>query len=146
MSRLPLIGVTTCSRQVGLHACSVSGDRSFQAVTTATPGMLAFLAGPLPPSDILDAQTGILFASLPLNVELFREHHQGSVHGPNAVHDAAGDAQWAVSSRLCMKSLDTCLKISHTEPNPHYLVMFPVFGNTCRARATQRDADASNNA
>ena len=30
--------------------------------------------------------------------------------------------------------------------NPHYLAIFQAFGDACRARATQRDADASNNA
>ena len=128
MSRLPLIGVTTCSRQVGLHADLISGDHCFRAAATAAPGMLSSLADPVPPSDILDAQAGILFASLPLNVELFHEHHQGTVQGADAVHDAAREAQWAVSS------------------NPHYLAIFQAFGDACRARAIQRDADASNHA
>jgi hypothetical protein len=35
MSRLPLIGVTACSKQIGLHAYHISGDKYVRAVASA---------------------------------------------------------------------------------------------------------------
>jgi putative glutamine amidotransferase len=35
MSGLPLIGVTACSKQVGLHAYHISGDKYVRAVAVA---------------------------------------------------------------------------------------------------------------
>ena len=68
MSRLPLIGVTACSRPIGLHACHISGDPYVRAVAAAAkelPLILASLAERFEPSDILDGLDGILLTGSP---------------------------------------------------------------------------------
>ncbi|KTC44189.1 MAG: gamma-glutamyl-gamma-aminobutyrate hydrolase family protein [Pseudomonas sp.] len=93
MSRLPLIGVTACSRQIGLHAYHISGDEYVQAVATAAQGLpviLASMAHLLAPSDILDGLDGILFTGSPSNIEPF--HYQGQASAPGTAHDSARDA------------------------------------------------------
>lgn len=258
MSRLPLIGITTCSRQIGLHAYHTTGDKYARAVATAAKGLpvlIASLADLFSPSDILDALDGILFTGSPSNVEPF--HYQGPASAPGTAHDPARDAitlpliraavdagvpvlgicrgfqemNVAFGGSLHQKVHEVGTFIDHreddTQPvevqygpahavhvqpggilaslglpsqievnsihsqgierlasglraealapdglieavsavqgkafalgvqwhpewavgsNPHYLAIFQAFGDACRARATQRDADASNNA
>ncbi|NBF01107.1 gamma-glutamyl-gamma-aminobutyrate hydrolase family protein [Pseudomonas sp. Fl5BN2] len=93
MSRLPLIGVTACSRQIGLHAYHISGDEYVQAVASAAHGVpviLPSLAELLSPSDILDGLDGILFTGSPSNIEPF--HYQGPASAAGTAHDSARDA------------------------------------------------------
>ncbi|KAF0864862.1 gamma-glutamyl-gamma-aminobutyrate hydrolase family protein [Pseudomonas sp. LD120] len=93
MSRLPLIGVTACSKQIGLHAYHISGDEYVQAVASAARGVpviLPSLAQLLSPSDILDGLDGILFTGSPSNIEPF--HYQGPASAPGTAHDSARDA------------------------------------------------------
>ena len=258
MSRLPLIGITTCSRQIGLHAYHTTGDKYARAVATAAKGLpvlIPSLADLFSPSDILDALDGILFTGSPSNVEPF--HYQGPASAPGTAHDPARDA---IALPLIRAAVDAGVPVLgicrgfqemnvafggslhqkvhevgtfidhreddtqpvevqygpahavHVEPggilaalglppqievnsihsqgierlasglraealapdglieavsavqgkafalgvqwhpewavgsNPHYLAIFQAFGDACRARATQRDADASNNA
>lgn len=116
MSRLPLIGVTDCSRQIGLHAYHFTGDKSVRAVATAAKGLplilpsLAELPGP---TDIVDGLDGILFTGTPFTVEPF--HYSGPASAPGTAHDPARDA--------------TTLSLIRASK-----------------RAAQREADASNNA
>jgi len=70
MSRLPLIGVTACSRPIGLHACHISVDPYVRAAAGSAkelPPILASLSERLEPSDILDGLDGILFTGTPSN-------------------------------------------------------------------------------
>lgn len=93
MSRLPLIGITACSRQIGLHAYHISGDEYVQAIASAAQGVpviLPSLAQLLSPSDILDGLDGILFTGSPSNIEPF--HYQGPASAPGTAHDSARDA------------------------------------------------------
>ncbi|VVO29444.1 gamma-glutamyl-gamma-aminobutyrate hydrolase family protein [Pseudomonas fluorescens] len=93
MSRLPLIGVTACSRQIGLHAYHISGDKYVRAVASAAKGLpviLPSLADLLDPSDILDGLDGILFTGSPSNIEPF--HYSGPASAPGTAHDSARDA------------------------------------------------------
>ncbi|PYC09956.1 gamma-glutamyl-gamma-aminobutyrate hydrolase [Pseudomonas protegens] len=93
MSRLPLIGITACSRQIGLHAYHISGDEYVQAVASAAQGVpviLPSMAQLLSPSDILDGLDGILFTGSPSNIEPF--HYQGPASAPDTAHDSARDA------------------------------------------------------
>ena len=93
MSRLPLIGITACSRQIGLHAYHISGDEYVQAVASAAQGVpviLPSMAQLLSPSDILDGLDGILFTGSPSNIEPF--HYQGPASAPGTAHDSARDA------------------------------------------------------
>ncbi|RON08267.1 glutamine amidotransferase [Pseudomonas brassicacearum] len=116
MSRLPLIGVTDRSRQIGLHAYHITGDKYAHAVAIAAKGlplMLASQAELLDPTDIIDGLDGILFTGSPSTVEPF--HYSGPASAPGTAHDPARDA--------------TTLPLIHASQ-----------------QATQRDADASNNA
>lgn len=93
MSRLPLIGVTACSRQIGLHAYHISGDKYVRAVAVAAKGVpmiLPSLADILSPSDILDGLDGLLFTGSPSNIEPF--HYSGPASAPGTAHDPARDA------------------------------------------------------
>ena len=93
MSRLPLIGVTACSKQIGLHAYHISGDKYVRAVASAAKGLpviLPSLADLLAPSDILDGLDGILFTGSPSNIEPFR--YSGPASVPGTAHDSARDA------------------------------------------------------
>ncbi|MDR8365815.1 gamma-glutamyl-gamma-aminobutyrate hydrolase family protein [Pseudomonas sp. JL3] len=93
MSRLPLIGVTACSKQIGLHAYHISGDKYVRAVASAAKGLpliLPSLADLLAPSEILDALDGILFTGSPSNIEPF--HYNGPASVPGTAHDSARDA------------------------------------------------------
>ena len=93
MSRLPLIGVTACSKQIGLHAYHISGDKYVRAVASAAKGLpliLPSLADLLTSSDILDALDGILFTGSPSNIEPF--HYNGPASVPGTAHDSARDA------------------------------------------------------
>jgi len=92
MSRLPLIGVTACSKQIGLHAYHISGDKYVRAVAVAAQGLpliLPSLAELLDPTDILDGLDGILFTGSPSNVEPF--HYSGPASAPGTAHDPARD-------------------------------------------------------
>jgi len=93
MSRLPLIGVTACTKQVGLHAYHISGDKYVRAVAVAAKGLpliLPALAELLDPNDIIDGLDGILFTGSPSNIEPF--HYQGQASAPGTAHDSARDA------------------------------------------------------
>ena len=74
MSRLPFIGVTACSKQVGLHAYHISGDKYVRAVATAAKGLpliIPSLADLLDPANILGAPADLFYASaLPSNLPL----------------------------------------------------------------------------
>ncbi|VVP08094.1 hypothetical protein PS903_03129 [Pseudomonas fluorescens] len=90
MSRLPLIGVTFCSGQNGLHAYHISGDTHVRAAALAAKGMLASfpsLAALPVPSDILDGLDDILFTGSLSNIEPFRAG--GSANVSVTAHDSA---------------------------------------------------------
>lgn len=117
MSRLPLIGVTICSRQIGLHAHHISGDISVRAVASAAPGLsviLASLADRPSPSDILDGREGTPIRVTPFNIEPI--HYSGSAISQGFARDSAHPAVAARSGKNTI---------------------------ACRRHAFQRDADAS---
>ncbi|WP_449438495.1 gamma-glutamyl-gamma-aminobutyrate hydrolase family protein [Pseudomonas migulae] len=90
MSRLPLIGVTICSRQIGLHAYHISGDRYVHARARVAQGVSSTSLSPanrLVPSDILDGPHDILFTACPSNIEPFYLGSPCNVSA--AAHDSA---------------------------------------------------------
>ena len=92
MSRLPSIGVTACSKQIGLHAYHISGDKYVRAVAVAAKGLpliLPSLAELFEPSDILDGLDGLLFTGSPSNVE--PHLYGGPASAPGTAHDSARD-------------------------------------------------------
>jgi putative glutamine amidotransferase len=90
MSRLPLIGVTFCSGQNGLHAYHISGDNYVHAAASAAEGLpviVQFLADLPVPSDILDGLDDILFTGALSNIEPF--HDSGPTNASVTAHDSA---------------------------------------------------------
>lgn len=90
MSRLPIIGVTDCSQQSGLHAHHISGDKSVDsAASMARPlaTMFPSMAVHAPASDILDVRESILFMVSPSNIDRF--HPQSLRRLPSRAHDSA---------------------------------------------------------
>ena len=118
MSRLPLIGISDCSRQNGLHAYHISGDTCVSAAAPAASGLsaiLASLADRASPSVILDGPDGTPITVTPFNIEPI--HNSGSA----IVQGNARNSARPVFTRLSGKNTIAC-----------------------RRHAFQRDADASN--
>ncbi|MBV6826816.1 glutamine amidotransferase [Pseudomonas sp. PD9R] len=91
MSRLPLIGVTDCSKQNGLHAHHISGDIYVSVVASAASGLTA---RPFP-SDILDGADGTPITVTPFNIEPI--HNSGVAFVLSTARDSARLAFVAVS-------------------------------------------------
>ncbi|MDR3411330.1 MAG: gamma-glutamyl-gamma-aminobutyrate hydrolase family protein, partial [Formivibrio sp.] len=92
MSRLPLIGVTACTKQVGLHANHIIGDKYVRAVAIAAKGLpliLPSMADVLDPIDIIDGLDGVLFTGSPSNIE--PRHYGGPGSAPGTEHDPERD-------------------------------------------------------
>ncbi|KAA0978205.1 gamma-glutamyl-gamma-aminobutyrate hydrolase family protein [Pseudomonas sp. ANT_H12B] len=126
MSRLPLIGVTICSRQIGLHAYHISGDRCVHAKARVAKGVPSTLLSPVllrDPSDILDGLHDILFTGAPSNIEPFHCSVPANASGP--AHDPA---------RTTMLSLTRAT--ARTD----------ICARQLQSQFVSRDADASNNA
>jgi putative glutamine amidotransferase len=93
MSRLPLIGVTNCSRQIGLHAYHISGDTFVRAVASKAPGLLVILPAltdRLSPSDILDAGDGTPITVTSFNIEPI--HNSAPAIAQGSARDSARPA------------------------------------------------------
>ncbi len=116
MSRLPIIGVTDCSRQVGRHAYHISDDTSVHSVASAVPVILPSVTGQPSPSVILDGRGGTPITVTPFNIEPI--HNSGLTIVQGTARDSARPASAAVLANTII----------------------------CRRNALQRDADASNNA
>ncbi|MHC8347239.1 gamma-glutamyl-gamma-aminobutyrate hydrolase family protein [Pseudomonas sp. RT6P73] len=126
MSRLPLIGVAICSRQIGLHAYHISGDRCVHAKASVAKGVASTLPSPanlLSPSDILDGLRDILFTGSLFNIEPF---HTGS---PTNASASARDS--ARSSTLSLT---------------HAITHVGTCARPLQWQSVSRDAHASNNA
>ena len=90
MSRLPLIGITDCSQQSGLHAHHISGDKSVRSAASMARSLLTLLssaAARTAPSDILDVRASIRFMASPSNIDLF--YSQSLCRLPSRAHDSA---------------------------------------------------------
>ena len=90
MSRLPLIGITDCSQQSGLHAYHISGDKSVRSAACMARSLstkFSSAAGKTAASDILDVQQSILFMASPSNIDLF--HSQSLCRLSSRAHDSA---------------------------------------------------------
>ena len=93
MLRLPLIGVTACTKQVGLHISHVVGDKYLRAVAIGAGGMpliVPALGDLLDQSVLLDSLDGLLLTGSPSNVE--PHHYSGPASEPGTAHDVARDA------------------------------------------------------
>ncbi|MBC3268981.1 gamma-glutamyl-gamma-aminobutyrate hydrolase family protein [Pseudomonas sp. SWRI81] len=92
MSRLPIIGVTACSSQIGPHAVQMNDDKNSQAVATAAKGLpliLPMFPDLLDPAQIIASLDGLLFTGAPSNIE--PHHYGGRPNPPGTEHDPARD-------------------------------------------------------
>lgn len=91
MAFKPLIGVTACVKQIGLHPYHISGDKYLRAVSVAALGLPVVIPslGELTEiEDLLAQLDGLLLTGSPSNVEPF--HYQGPASAPGTDHDPAG--------------------------------------------------------
>ncbi len=93
MSRLPLIGVTACTKQVGLHPYHIAGDKYVRAVAVGAGGLpliIPSLAELLDFDALLESLDGLLFTGSPSNVE--PHLYSGRASAPGTLHDPERDA------------------------------------------------------
>ena len=93
MSRLPLIGVTACTKQVGLHPYHIAGDKYVRAVAVGAGGLpliIPSLGDLLDFDALLSSLDGLLFTGSPSNVE--PHLYNGPASAPGTLHDPARDA------------------------------------------------------
>ncbi|PWE38626.1 glutamine amidotransferase [Pseudomonas prosekii] len=106
MSRLPLIGVTVCSRQIGLYAYHISGDCYVHAKASIANGAASTLPSPvisLAPSDILDGPQHILFTTRLSNIEPF--DCAGPAEARRTAHDSARTTVAPLHSRAAFNGM-----------------------------------------
>jgi putative glutamine amidotransferase len=93
MAFKPLIGVTACVKQIGLHPYHISGDKYVRAVSVGAEGLpvvIPSLGNLTEIDDLLGQLDGLLLTGSPSNVEPF--HYQGPASAPGTDHDPARDA------------------------------------------------------
>ncbi|PAU62700.1 gamma-glutamyl-gamma-aminobutyrate hydrolase family protein [Pseudomonas indica] len=92
MPRLPLIGVTACTKQIGLHPYHIAGDKYLRAIAVAAGGLpliVPALAELIDQPTLLASLDGLLFTGSPSNVE--PHHYQGPASEPGTHHDPSRD-------------------------------------------------------
>lgn len=93
MSRLPLIGVTACARQVGQRSSHTAGDKYVRAVVAGANGLpliIPALGELLDLDTLLDRLDGVLFTGSSSNIE--PHHYSGPASDAGTLHDIARDA------------------------------------------------------
>ncbi|MCK9817704.1 MAG: gamma-glutamyl-gamma-aminobutyrate hydrolase family protein [Candidatus Pseudomonas colombiensis] len=93
MALKPLIGVTACVKEIGLHPYHVSGDKYLRAVSVAALGLPVVIPSLADLTDIqglFEHLDGLLFTGSPSNVEPF--HYQGPPSEAGTAHDPQRDA------------------------------------------------------
>ncbi|MFZ6045764.1 gamma-glutamyl-gamma-aminobutyrate hydrolase family protein [Pseudomonas sp. CR3202] len=92
MSRLPLIGVSACTREIGPQTYHIAGDKYLRAVAVGAGGVplvIPALAELMDQATLLASLDGLLFTGSPSNVE--PHHYQGPASAPGTRHDPARD-------------------------------------------------------
>lgn len=92
MSRLPLIGVTACTKQVGLHLNHIVGDKYVRAVAVGAGGLplvIPSLGELIDQPTLLASLDGLLFTGSPSNIE--PHHYSGPASAPGTPHDPERD-------------------------------------------------------
>lgn len=92
MSRQPLIGVSACTQQLGLHPFHIAGDKYLRAVAMAADGLpliIPALPGLIAIDELLEHLDGLLLTGSPSNVH--PQHYQGPASAPGTPHDPPRD-------------------------------------------------------
>ena len=93
MAFKPLIGVTACVKQIGLHPYHVSGDKYLRAVSVAALGLpvvIPSLAELTEIDDLLGQLDGLLLTGSPSNVA--PKLYGGAAPRPGVLQDERRDA------------------------------------------------------
>jgi putative glutamine amidotransferase len=92
MSRLPLIGVTACTKQIGLHPFHIAGDKYARAILEGAgslPLVIPALGSALDQAALLETLDGLLLPGSPSNIEPHR--YQGLPPDIDTPSDPARD-------------------------------------------------------
>ena len=92
MSQVPLIGVSACSKQIGLHPFHTVGDKYVRAVHEAGCGLpliIPALGQALDIASLVETLDGLLLTGSPSNVEA---HHYQALHHAASPTDVARDS------------------------------------------------------
>ena len=90
MSRLPLIGVSACTRTLGHHDYHMAGDKYLRAAAIAgLPLIVPALGEMVDQASLLESFDGFLFTGSPSNVE--PHHYSGPASEAGTHHDPARD-------------------------------------------------------
>jgi len=92
MARLPLIGVSACTKQIGPHPYHIVGDKYVRAVVEGAEGLplvIPALGDLLDQKVLLDSLDGLLFTGSPSNIE--PRLYGGVPSAPGTPHDSARD-------------------------------------------------------
>jgi len=93
MAFKPLIGVTACVKQIGLHPYHISGDKYVRAVSVGAQGLpvvIPSLVNLTEIDDLLGQLDGLLLTGSPSNVEPF--HYQGPASAPGMLDHREADS------------------------------------------------------
>lgn len=91
MPRMPLIGVSACTRQIGHHGFHIAGDKYLRAAAIAgMPVIIPALGDLVDRRELLQNLDGLLLTGSPSNVE--PHHYQGPASEPGMPHDPSRDA------------------------------------------------------
>ncbi|OEC33705.1 putative glutamine amidotransferase [Pseudomonas cuatrocienegasensis] len=105
MPRLPLIGVTACSKQIGPHPYHIVGDKYVRAVAVGAGGLplvIPSLGELIDLPTLIDNLHGLLFTGSPSNVE--PHHYSGPASEPGTLHDPARDQTTLPLLRLAIEA------------------------------------------
>lgn len=92
MPRLPLIGVSACTREIGPQTYHIAGDKYLRAVVVGAGGIplvIPALAELMDQETLLASLDGLLFTGSPSNVE--PHHYRGPASEAGTRHDPARD-------------------------------------------------------
>lgn len=90
MPRVPVIGVSACTRQLGHHRFHIAGDKYLRAAAIAgLPLVIPALDDLFDPAVLLASVDGLLFTGSPSNVE--PHHYGGPASDPDSPRDPERD-------------------------------------------------------
>ncbi|MDR0210793.1 MAG: gamma-glutamyl-gamma-aminobutyrate hydrolase family protein [Pseudomonas putida] len=93
MPRVPVIGITACTRMIEQHATQTISEKYARAAAKAACGLpivIPSLGELMDTADIVDTVDGLIFTGSPSNIEPF--HYNGPASEPGTHHDPLRDA------------------------------------------------------
>ncbi|MEH6491642.1 gamma-glutamyl-gamma-aminobutyrate hydrolase family protein [Halopseudomonas sp.] len=93
VARKPVIGISCCTDQIGLHPFNIVGEKYIMGVVDGANGLpllIPALGAALDTEQLLDLLDGILFTGSPSNVE--PHHYAGPASAEGTKHDPKRDA------------------------------------------------------